>query len=97
MSAGANLFCGQGVCFGWRPYRCNVGGKTKSRDGTASKERERNVAKIVGLKAEKDRIVYVNLDQIVTIEAIQGGSLITFANGEKLHVMTEPRVIADSR
>ena len=44
------------------------------RDGTASKEGERNVAKIVGLKAEKDRIVYVNLDQIVTIEAIQGGS-----------------------
>jgi len=41
------------------------------RDGTASKEGERNVAKIVGLKAEKDRIVYVNLDQIVTIEAMQ--------------------------
>ena len=67
------------------------------RDGTASKEGKRNVAKIVGLKAEKDRIVYVNLDQIVTIEAMQGGSLIKFANGERLVVMTEPRVIADSR
>ncbi|MGC1712887.1 MAG: hypothetical protein WA717_15030 [Methyloceanibacter sp.] len=53
------------------------------------------MARIVGYNVDKDNVVYVNLDQIVTIESAKGGSRIKFANGETLHVMTEAKVISE--
>jgi hypothetical protein len=54
------------------------------------------MAHIVGYTPEDGEVVYVNLDQIVTIAPHpDGGCTISFATGKGLRVKTDPKLIAE--